>query len=87
MAAKTKKLAVPAAQSQAEVETLIASIGENQLALDFAEKMAGDIGGNITWVVAHPAVDPIRCEPRFKAVMQRLKLTDPHATKVCAGKT
>ena len=62
-------------------------LGENQLALDFLEKIAGDIGGNITWVVAHPAVDPIRCEPRFKAVMQRLRLTDPHVTKVCAGKT
>jgi len=61
-------------------------LGENQLALDFFEKIAGEIGGNIAWVAAHPAVDPIRCEPRFKAVMQRLRLTDPHATKVCAGR-
>ena len=42
MAAKTKKLAVPAAQSQAEVETLIASIGENQRQLVRLEADLGD---------------------------------------------
>ena len=33
-----------------------------------------------------PTMDPIRCDPRFVAVVQRMKTTDPHAAKVCAGK-
>jgi hypothetical protein len=31
-----------------------------------------------------PALDPIRCTPRFKALVERLKTRDPRAAKVCA---
>ena len=32
-------------------------------------------------------MDSIRCDPRFVAIIQRLKTTDPYAAKVCADKT
>jgi hypothetical protein len=33
-----------------------------------------------------PVMDPIRCEPRFMAVVENLRTTDPHAAKVCAAR-
>ena len=33
-----------------------------------------------------PVWDPIRCDPRFVAVVAKLKTTDPYSAKVCAGK-
>ncbi len=32
-----------------------------------------------------PALDPIRCLPRFKAVVAQSKARDPHAARVCAA--
>jgi hypothetical protein len=31
-----------------------------------------------------PALDPIRCTPRFKVLVERLKTRDPRAPTVCA---
>ena len=62
-------------------------LGEKALALAYVETLESTPGANASWAVMNPAVDAIRCEPRFKAVMQRLKATDPHAAKVCAEKS
>jgi hypothetical protein len=50
------------------------------------ERMSDHLGNTIDWAVMLPAMDPIRCEPRFKAMVARLKTTDPYAPSVCAGK-
>ena len=39
------------------------------------------------WPYMTAALDPIRCDPRFGAMIEKLKTTDPRATQVCAGKT
>ena len=70
-----------------QIPGVLVLLGENTLALDYVETLAGNIGANASWAVMNPAMDPIRCEPRFKAVMVRLQATDPHAPKVCAGKS
>jgi hypothetical protein len=31
-------------------------------------------------------MDPIRCDPRFVAIIERLKTRDPYAAKICGGK-
>jgi hypothetical protein len=31
-------------------------------------------------------MDPIRCDPRFAAVIERLRTTDPHAPTICGKK-
>ncbi len=69
-----------------DMPLVLVLLGENALALDYVERLAGELGGTADWAVMLPALDPIRCEPRFIAVVERLKTTDPHAEKVCAGK-
>ena len=66
--------------------SVLVLLGEHALALDYVERLAGQPGTGTDWGIMLPALDPIRCEPRFKAVVARLKTTDPHAAKVCAGK-
>jgi tetratricopeptide (TPR) repeat protein len=68
------------------IPALLVMLGEHELALDFLERLAGFAGGTADWAIVLPALDPIRCEPRFIAIVQRLKMHDPHAEKACAGK-
>jgi len=42
--------------------------------------------GYADWTIMLPVLDPIRCEPRFAALVEKLKTADPHAAKVCAGR-
>ncbi|WP_293388817.1 hypothetical protein [Nevskia sp.] len=68
------------------IAALLMMLGEPGLALDYIERIAGEIGASMDWAVMLPAMDPIRCEPRFAAVIQDLRTHDPYASKVCAGK-
>lgn len=61
-------------------------LGEPALALDYIEKLGQSPGGTADWAVMMPAMDPIRCDPRFIAVVSNLKTTDPHFERVCSGK-
>jgi len=56
------------------------------LALDYLERIAAEGGGYADWAIMLPAMDPIRCEPRFIAVVRKMKTRDPYYAKVCAGK-
>jgi len=67
------------------VPAVLMLLGERELALDYLERLAGVPNGYAEWTITLPVLDPIRCEPRFVAVVERLKTTDPHAAKVCAG--
>ena len=69
-----------------DIPVVLVLLGERGLALDYLERLAGEVGGLADWAVMQPAMDPIRCEPRFVAVVQKMKTTDPYAAKVCAGK-
>jgi tetratricopeptide (TPR) repeat protein len=59
-------------------------LGERELSLDYLERLAAEPDGYADITIMLPVMDPIRCEPRFAAVVERLKTTDPHAAKVCA---
>ena len=61
-------------------------LDEPGLALDYLEKLAAEVGGTADWTVMFPQMDPIRCDPRFVAVVAKLKTTDPRYAKVCQGK-
>ena len=68
------------------VASVLMLLGEGQLALDYVDRLSRELGNEMDWAMMSPALNPIRCEPRFAAVVKRLKTFDPHATKVCAGK-
>ncbi len=70
-----------------DVVGVIVQLGEPELALEFLEREAKTgINGYADWAIMLPAVDPIRCAPRFIAVVKRMKTTDPYYAKVCEGK-
>ena len=69
-----------------QIAAVLMLLGEHELALRYLEVLAGELGGNPEWAMILPVMDPIRCDPRFVAIVHRLKMTDPYAAKVCAGK-
>ncbi|HEY3519771.1 MAG TPA: hypothetical protein VGK80_01880 [Rhodanobacteraceae bacterium] len=70
-----------------DVVGVIVQLGEPELALEFLEHEAKTgINGYADWAIMLPAVDPIRCGPRFIAVVKRMKTTDPYYAKVCGSK-
>jgi hypothetical protein len=69
-----------------EIPMVLMLLGERQLTLSYLERLAGELGGHADWAVMLPIMDPIRCDPRFVAIIQRLKTTDPYAAKVCGEK-
>ena len=48
-------------------------LGLKQEALDRLERMFGKGWGKKDWIAHDPDYDPLRCEPRFKAMMERLR--------------
>jgi len=69
-----------------DMPTVLMLLGESELALGYVERLAQDTGATGEWGVMLPAMDPIRCDPRFLAVVEKLKTKDPHAAKVCGKK-
>ena len=69
-----------------QVATVLMLLGEGKLALDYVDRLSRELGNEMDWAIMSPALDPIRCEPRFIAVVKRLNTTDPYAAKVCSGK-
>ena len=68
-----------------DLAAVIVMLSERELALDYLERVAGEGGGYADWAIMLPAMDTIRCEPRFVAVVKKMKTTDPYYAKVCAG--
>src|SRR5688572_22683929 len=50
----------------------LASIGENQMALDQLEHAFADREGFITLINVDPRLDPLRDEPRFKELLKKI---------------
>ncbi|OGT56193.1 MAG: hypothetical protein A3E01_04845 [Gammaproteobacteria bacterium RIFCSPHIGHO2_12_FULL_63_22] len=68
------------------VASVLMLLGEDQLALDYVDRLSRELSNEMDWAIMSPALNPIRCEPRFVALVERLKTFDPYAEKVCAGK-
>ena len=69
-----------------QIAAVLMILGERELTLSYLEVLAGELGGVAEWAMILPVMNPIRCDPRFVAIIKRLKTTDPYAAKVCAGK-
>jgi TolB-like protein/tetratricopeptide (TPR) repeat protein len=65
------------------VAAMIMLLGEPELALDYLERIGGNLGNSADWAINMPVMDPVRCEPRFKAFVERLKSGDHRAAKMC----
>jgi TolB-like protein/Flp pilus assembly protein TadD len=71
----------------AETPALLVALDHGELALDFLERLGSESGDDLDWAIVLPALDPIRCDPRFVALVERRKIRDPHWQRVCAQKS
>jgi TolB-like protein/Tfp pilus assembly protein PilF len=69
-----------------ETPALLVMLGERALALDYLERNAAEAGNTVEWPLMMAALDPIRCDPRFTALVKARKISDPHAARVCKAK-
>ena len=73
----------------AETPALLVLLGAPELALDYLERSADEPESTtnlLEWPMMLPALDPVRCTPRFKALVERLKTRDPRAATVCVDR-
>jgi hypothetical protein len=49
------------------------------------ERSAAQRYGFPDWGLVMPGVDPLRCEPRFRTLVERLGMVDPRFEQVCGG--
>ncbi len=60
-----------------EVAFLLAAAGERTQALDWLERAHRQGGPWMELLAVHPAADPLRAEPRFRALLKALHLQEP----------
>ncbi|HUQ20932.1 MAG TPA: protein kinase [Gemmatimonadaceae bacterium] len=60
--------------SPVELATLYIALGDNQRALDWAERAYEERRGWMAYLKVHPIVDPLRNEPRFAALLAKMGL-------------
>ena len=58
-------------------------LGEPGLALDYLDRMSRHLGNTVDWGITMPTMDAIRCEPRFRAIVERLRTQDPRYARTC----
>ena len=68
-----------------DVPILLMLLDAPDLALAYIERTSGDPMNYTDWAMVIPALDPLRCDPRFRAVGERIGYVDGRAAKVCAG--
>ena len=75
--------------SELDILVLLMLLGEPHHALDYAERAshAPTAMGDLSWVVLMPSLDPIRCDPRFVAVVKRVHVVDERAARLCTSKS
>ncbi|GAA0853935.1 tetratricopeptide repeat protein [Aliiglaciecola litoralis] len=65
------------------IPTILVMLGEFQLSLDYLERWSVEEGTEQSWAAVFPMLDPVRCEPRFIALVKKVKMHDPHFARVC----
>ena len=66
-----------------DVPLMLMLLGEPAMALDHVERSSKGNFIDLTWAILMPALDPIRCEPRFIAAVVRTGVTDARAARLC----
>ncbi len=69
-----------------DVPVLLMLLGEPGSALDYVERTSHGMGLDLAWGVLMPSLDPIRCEPRFVAAIERIRIFDHRAARLCTSK-
>jgi TolB-like protein/tetratricopeptide (TPR) repeat protein len=69
--------------SDSDTPALLVRLGAPVIALEYLERVSSEPYHLVDWAMAHTAVDPIRCEPRFQAVAKKLAIDDVRATSLC----
>jgi TolB-like protein/Tfp pilus assembly protein PilF len=67
-----------------EAPVLLMLLGEPGLALDYVDRGSRGNPIDLAWGVLLPSLDPIRCDPRFVAAIDRLNIVDDRAARMCA---
>jgi hypothetical protein len=67
----------------AYVPPLLIMLDEPELALEYMERAAEEPASYIEWSMSLVIMDQLRCGPRFAALLERLRSTDPRAATVC----
>ena len=60
--------------SPVELATLYIALGDNDRAIDWAEKAYNERRGWMAYLNVHPILDPLRSEPRFKVLVRKMGL-------------
>ena len=70
-----------------EIPMLLVLLGEAPMAMPYLERFVDhDANTKVPLAVMPVYMDPIRCDPRFVAIVQRLRTFDSRYARVCAGK-
>jgi TolB-like protein/tetratricopeptide (TPR) repeat protein len=72
--------------SDLDIPVLLMLLGEPREALEYVEQASRGNPIDLAWGVLMPSLDPIRCEPRFIAAVERIHMVDHRAARLCAGK-
>jgi serine/threonine-protein kinase len=59
--------------SPVELATVYVGLGDTEKTLDWIERAVDDRRGWAAYLRVHPILDPVRDEPRFKAILNRMK--------------
>jgi len=61
------------------IAALLVLLREDTLAIDYMDRVSRIPGSSTDWAIRFPAMDPLRCDARFRAMVVRLRTTDPRA--------
>ena len=56
------------------IASIYACMGEAATALDWLEKAHAEHDQTLVWVKVHPRLDPVRHDPRYLALLERMSL-------------
>ena len=69
--------------SDSEIPGLLMLLGAPDAAIDYLERNSSEPFASLDWAMMLPALDPIRCGLRFRAVQKKLSINDLRAAKQC----
>jgi len=58
------------------IASVFACLGEVATALDWLERAYDEHDQTLVWVKVHPRLDPLRAEPRYASLLERMRLAD-----------
>jgi tetratricopeptide (TPR) repeat protein len=64
-----------------DIPTLLVLMDEKELALQYIQVTGGSL--NLAWSMLLPAMDPIRCDARFRSKVAATKIKDLRAEELC----